>query len=243
MTLTPQQVLHFRQLGYLRLPTRLQDHLLNDLHEYVRALHDQDGTPKSYRLYERDTFLMTRLITHAGLGSDLESLLGPNIVYVANRHNQSALNLPHVSDTRLHRDVLQWTRNVLTCVAYLEDSTDANGCTRIIPGSHLLPFVGVPQPDGGGTWMGEHEEFEDMLDQAVPVPMRRGQVLAFDGLVFHAAGENTSARSRASLVLGFRSADELEYAPDPVRQVVVRGSQLYRGNDRNHRRVPRDKLM
>jgi ectoine hydroxylase-related dioxygenase (phytanoyl-CoA dioxygenase family) len=81
--------------------------------------------------------------------------------------------------------------------------------------------------------MDEHSEFADMLDQAVPVPVPAGGALLFDGTLFHATGENTSANSRAAIVLGFRSCDELDALPDESRQVIVTGKRLYRGNDRS----------
>ncbi|WBP89378.1 hypothetical protein [Kitasatospora cathayae] len=50
--------------------------------------------------------------------------------------------------------------------------------------------------------------------------------------VFHTVGANSGGSTRTSVVLGYRAADELDAHPDPDRQVVVTGTQLYRGNDR-----------
>lgn len=94
------------------------------------------------------------------------------------------------------------------------------------------PYVGVPQPDGGGTWIDEHPELADLVEQALPVPAPAGGILLFDGTIFHTACPNTSKSTRTSAVLGYRSADELDARPDPDRQIVVAGTQLYRGNDR-----------
>ncbi|MFI6116940.1 phytanoyl-CoA dioxygenase family protein [Kitasatospora sp. NPDC051164] len=133
---------------------------------------------------------------------------------------------------RLHRDILQPTRGLLTALVYLEDATVDTGCTWIIPGSHQAPCVGVPQPGGGGTWLDEHPELAYLGDQAVPVPVPAGGVLLFDATVFHTVGPNACTSTRAGVVLGYRSADELDAHPDPDRQIVVAGEQLYRGNDR-----------
>ncbi len=110
-------------------------------------------------------------------------------------------------------------------------------CTWIVPGSHRAPYVGVPQPDGGGTWMDEHPELAELAEQAVPVPAPAGGVLLFDGTVLHTVGANSGGSTRTSVVLGYRAADELDAHPDPDRQVVVAGAQLYRGNDRPNRCV------
>ena len=178
-------------------------------------------------------FLSVRkLIANEALVEPLRSLLGPNITFITNRHNQAALNSPGQFVPRFHRDVLQWSRNLVTAIVYLEDATVESGCTYIVPGSHFFPFVGVPQVDGGGTWMDEHVVFEHLDQQAVPVEMRAGDVLLFDSLVFHSVGANTSDRSRSSLTFGYRSADELDASPDTSRQILVSGEFLYRGNDR-----------
>ncbi|MFJ3221625.1 phytanoyl-CoA dioxygenase family protein [Kitasatospora sp. NPDC086801] len=233
--LTEQQARHFRDLGYLRLPDAgLPQRLLDDVAEAVRARAARlpAGRAKVYRLYQHDRALMHRLVAHPALTGPLTALLGPNVVYVLNRHNQGSLNAPGAQEVRLHRDILQPTRGLLTAVVYFEDATVETGCTWIVPGSHRAPYVGVPQPDGGGTWMDEHPELADLADQAVPVPVPAGGVLLFDGTLFHTVGANTGGTTRTSAVLGYRSADELDAHPDLDRQVVVAGAQLYRGNDR-----------
>ncbi|MFE4973360.1 phytanoyl-CoA dioxygenase family protein [Kitasatospora sp. NPDC056651] len=233
--LTEQQVRHFRDLGYLRLPgPGLPRDLLSDVAEVVRARAARlpAGQSKVYRLYQHDRTLMHRLVSHPALTGPLTMLLGPNVVYVLNRHNQGSLNAPGAQESRLHRDILQPTRGLLTAVVYFDDATVETGCTWIVPGSHRAPYVGVPQPDGGGTWMDEHPELADLAEQAVPVPVPTGGVLLFDGTAFHTVGANSGGSTRTSVVLGYRAADELDARPDPERQVVVAGAHLYRGNDR-----------
>jgi phytanoyl-CoA hydroxylase len=189
---------------------------------------------KLYGLRDRKPKLVDQLIKHPQLVTALTSLLGPNVFFVTNRHNHATVNDREgtKSEARLHRDILYPTRGLVTAVVYLEESTVTNGCTRILPGSHALPLVGVTQPDGGGTWMDEHQVFDGLLEQAVPVPMPEGSILLFNGLVFHSVGHNQSDRTRTSITLGFRSADELEYSPDDHRLIAVAGRHLYRGNDR-----------
>ncbi|MFF4895749.1 phytanoyl-CoA dioxygenase family protein [Streptomyces sp. NPDC001068] len=240
MSLTPQQIRHFRDSGYLRLPGLVPEALSSRLRDLVRDADARSGPvtqtpgaqPKLYRLYQRDPHLVHRLITLPQVVEPLCALLGPHVVYVLNRHNQAAVNHPGSAEPRLHRDILQWSRGLVTAVVYLEESTVLNGCTHLVPGSQYLPFVGVPQPDGGGTWMDEHPEFADLMDQALPIPMPAGGVLLFDSLVFHTVSANTGTTSRMSLVLGFRSTDELDHDPDHSRQVLVSGGHHYRGNDR-----------
>jgi phytanoyl-CoA hydroxylase len=177
---------------------------------------------------------MRRVIGNRALTGALVSLLGPNVVLVTNRHNHATLNNYLGTPAEgMHRDILQPTRSIITAAIYLQDSNLGNGATRIIPGSHNLPYVGVPQANGGGTWISEHEEYAGLEDQALPVPMDEGSVLLFNGSLFHGVGYNPSGQTRISMTFGFRSVDELDAKPDKSRQVIVAGEYMYRGNDRS----------
>jgi hypothetical protein len=239
MTLTHEQVAHFRQVGYFRIDNVIEDELVDELLTcvagecpHLNSKVTAISATKQYRMYEQHNPTMSRLVEHPNVMAAISSILGPNVVFVTNRHNQSAMNYAEEVDTRLHRDILHWSRNVITVIAYLSDANEQNGCTHVIPGSQHLPLVGVPQESGGGTWMEAHEEFVGLLDQAVPVPVRKGGILIFDGLLFHSAGKNRTQLPRPAVVLGYRSVDELDANPDPSTQIVVAGRQIYRGNDR-----------
>lgn len=242
-SLSHEQARFFRDMGYLRLPGVLDVEQTSVLREFVlrekqkedeqRRVKGEDPVVKLYSLYDRNPSLIGGLITHPMLLDALRGLLGPNIVFVKNRHNHTTVNDAHgtKSEARLHRDILQPTRGLLTAAFYLEESTLENGCTNILPGSHNFPYVGVPQPNGGGTWMDEHNEYEGLAHQALAVPMPEGSVLLFNGLAFHSVGHNQSGKTRISMTFGFRAADELDHSPDKARQIVVAGADLYRGND------------
>jgi hypothetical protein len=241
MMLSHQQVLHFRHTGYLRLPGVLEPDFVTEISDFLtkefaatagNGAIRSGGQVKLYDFLHRAGDLGKRLACHPSLVNALTGLLGPNIVMPLNRHNQASINAPGEAEPRLHRDVLQWTRNVVTAVVYLQDSDEANGCTYLIPCSHYAPFVGVSQVDGGGTWMDEHKEFAGLADQTVPVPVERGGVLLMDSLVFHSVGPNRSTSERRSIVLGYRSVDELDPRDLDSRQFLVTGEDLYRGNDR-----------
>jgi ectoine hydroxylase-related dioxygenase (phytanoyl-CoA dioxygenase family) len=235
----------YRDNGYLRLPEVLDHQETKDYREFVTQewLTDQatskvartgQKAAKVYDLYGRDSQLMHRLVAHPKLVDNLTNLLGPNVVFVRNRHNHGTLSPSSAAGEPegLHRDILQATRGLLSAVVYLEPSTIDNGCTYIIPSSHNLDFVGVPQVDGGGTWMAEHQEYQGLEDQALPVPMPAGGVLLFNGLAFHQPSLNNGDKTRISITLGYRSVDELAYTNDPDREVLVAGEFIYRGNDR-----------
>lgn len=241
--LSHEQARFFRTTGYYRLLNALTSEQAVALRTFVlqekqnedaqRAEQGKGKVVKLYGLYDRNPSLIEQVLTNPTLLGALKAILGPNIVFVKNRHNHATVNDSEgtKSESRLHRDILQPTRGLITAAVYLESSTLENGCTHIVPSSQSLPYVGIPQPKGGGTWMDEHAEYEGLLDQALPAPMPEGSVLLFDGLAFHGVGLNSSNKTRISMTFGFRSADELERYPDSERQVLIAGEYIYRGND------------
>lgn len=235
--LSQLEIRFFRDAGYLRMNNVIEAALTAELLDVSQRLFMEEtpASGKVYQAYQKSPAIRA-LVERQELLSPLESILGPNIVLVLNRHNQITMNRPGEFAPRLHRDVLQWTRNLVTVLVFLEDATPETGCTHLVPGSHLLPFVGVPQLDGGGTWMDEHVEYAGLEEQAVPVPVAAGGILIFDSLAFHSVGRNVTNRSRSSITLGFRSVDELDRPDGNQNQVVVAGEQIYRGND-THRVV------
>jgi ectoine hydroxylase-related dioxygenase (phytanoyl-CoA dioxygenase family) len=68
----------------------------------------------------------------------------------------------------------------------LTDFTDANGATRLVPGSHKKP-----NPDYGGAY------------ETIPGEMRAGDVLIWDGSLWHGGGANTTAARRTGIAMNY----------------------------------------
>jgi len=231
------QARFFRDAGYLRLPGRFDETdvaLLREkcVSEFERAegpvQRDASGSVvRLSRIYARSEAFRDAFTAPIILGP-LGSLLGPNIDFVLNRHNHVTVNGSRTKAARLHRDVLQWSRPIVSVLIYLDDANDQSGCTQVIPTSQLLPYVGTP--NNGGTWMDEHHVFAGLPDQALPVPMLSGQILAVDGLIFHAAGEGSEPGTRFALSGAYHSVDELKSPPHPAQATVVLGNNIYRGD-------------
>ena len=235
MRLTQPEIHHFRHNGYLKCPEILPSSTVNELKETILqdiadesapVVHDKTGriTRISHILDRAPIFLQAA--TQAALLDALESLLGPQIELVKNRHNHATLNYRVPTSDTFHRDAVQWSRSLISVVLYLEETNTQNGCTQVVPGSHLLPGLDVLHKVEKEQWVAN----SNLLSQAVPVPMPAGSALFIDGLIFHRIGPNKTADTRMSMTLGYHSADELTNLNDPKR-ILVRGTRNYRGND------------
>jgi ectoine hydroxylase-related dioxygenase (phytanoyl-CoA dioxygenase family) len=234
LSLTPEQVHLFRHNGFLKLPGRLAPERVAQLIETIRRdLRDEvqpvvrDRQRRVVRIsdiWSRDPIFRDTLTCPEVL-DPLEALLGPNIELILNRHNHATLRLAGEGTSYYHRDILQWSRTIVTVLFYLEETTVENGCTLVIPGTHWLPGIQALslEQDEGIARAG-------LLDQAVPVPMPTGGLLAIDSFLMHTAGINHTSGSRISMTVGYHSVDELSDVPNPKR-VLVRGERIYRGND------------
>jgi ectoine hydroxylase-related dioxygenase (phytanoyl-CoA dioxygenase family) len=69
----------------------------------------------------------------------------------------------------------------------LTDFTDANGATRIVPGSHRA----VAHPELGRDY------------ETVAAVMRRGSILVFDGSVWHGGGANRTETRRVGIAMNY----------------------------------------
>jgi ectoine hydroxylase-related dioxygenase (phytanoyl-CoA dioxygenase family) len=69
----------------------------------------------------------------------------------------------------------------------LTDFTDANGATRIIPGSHLRPDT----PDYGTKY------------DTVPATMPKGSVMVYNGSMWHGGGANRTGERRIGVAMNY----------------------------------------
>jgi ectoine hydroxylase-related dioxygenase (phytanoyl-CoA dioxygenase family) len=238
MKLTNQQIRFFRDTGYLKLNGVLSDKILSEMTLVITSQVQKRVKP--YRtnpngeivrlddLVARDPVFL-RVIQSPFISDALRSVLGPNVELKLNRHNHVKINGRGDNKYILHRDVLQWTRGLITVIIYLEDATVENGCTYVVPTTQHLPCAGVP--DNGVTCMDKHDIYTDLLEQSVPIPMPAGGVLFLDGRVFHSVGENKTTSTRQSICLAFHSVDELSGESDDRKTQLVLGERAYRGND------------
>ena len=229
MQLTPQEVQLFRHNGFIKFPKRLpgeqvaalKEAALRDIGKSVEPVARDNGRIiRLSNLWGRGG-IFQRTITSDEILDPLESLLGPNIEFLINRHNHFYLRDADSNHSlTLHRDCHHWSRPIVTVLLYLEESNLETGCTRVVPGTHLA----------AGFLSHRDADIERAYAQTIPLPMPPGGLLAIDGMLLHAAGINRSDRTRMSITLGFHSVDEFSFTPDP-KCILVRGERIYGGND------------
>ena len=98
----------------------------------------------------------------------------------------------------------------------LTDFTDANGATRLVPGSHLKP-----NPDYGGAY------------DSVPAEMKKGSVLIWDGALWHGGGANRTDTRRTGIAMNYcagfirqQENQQLGLAPELVKGFPPRLQEL-----------------
>ncbi len=218
--------------GFIDELKALVDQYLKD--EVAPYKRDKQGKIiKLFNLFDRNE-KFKQLYTLPSIIKPLQSLLGPNIEFLKNRHNHVSVIQKGSNERRFHRDVLHWSRPVISVLIYLQDSDIYNGCTEIIPTSQYLPFVPpYGLPNHAGTWLDEFEVYKGFENQALPVPVRKGDVLIFDTLIFHSPGINLTDEPRYAITAAYHAVDELLPTKCNHHRILVSGKRTYCGNELN----------
>ena len=174
------------------LRRELQPHF--DRRLFGRNPFEGHDTQRVYGLLQKSR-LFDPLVEHPAVMAACEATLGPGfLLSVAH----AILIHPGEAAQSLHHDdsfyPLPRPRRALgvSTIWALDDFTEENGATRIVPGSH--------------RWDGEEPD----ESAAQPVIMPAGSLLIFLGTLYHGGGENRSARTRLGITI--------QYCPPWARQ-------------------------
>ena len=167
---------------------------LHDLHRYSRAWCDA--------------------VTHPRLAGAIADLIGPNVeLHHTTLHAkppESGHPFPMHQDWAFYKHV---NERFVDCLVHLDDTDDENGCIRFLEGSHKggsLPHV-EQNPDGTpcephlptDTWR---------LEDTVPVPARRGDVVVFNYHTVHGSRINRTDTVRRVVRVGYRDPGNHQFA-------------------------------
>lgn len=247
MSLTPQQVAAFTDLGFLllegcftaaelaalrgNLPALLggrgERTILERTGEAVRSVYGLHADDRAFALLAR----------HPRLVEPARRLLGGDVYVYQSKLNTKAPFVGEVWDW--HQDYIFWRNEdgmpaprVVTAAVFLDDVTEFNGPIVVLPGSHregVLPCAGHDEPADGPFWLSHlSARLKYSVDRRVLAELSRrcglyapkagaGAVLLFDANLVHASAPNISPFSRALMLYTYNHVDNA-----PPRQRLTR---------------------
>lgn len=139
-------------------------------------------------------------------------LSADELLLTQNHHNCVMTKMPAFSSqTEWHQDFRYWRFDrpeLVNVWLALGDEGVENGGMRFIPGSHKME-VGRGQLDADLFLRQDLAENTALLDSAVDLSMKAGDVLFFHCKTFHAAGANLSNKAKYSLVFSYHALNNL----------------------------------
>lgn len=167
----------------------------------IRAAADTGFTGRRLgNLFARDE-VFRELTMSAQMRYLIEQQLGAEYLLTSNSSidlQPGEVHGPLHTDELLYNSVVPWPHPPLVCntVWAIDDFTEANGATLILPGSHREQFKA-----GAITDMGQLSP--NLPDGVIQLVMPKGSMLVLSGSVWHTGGSNVSDASRLALVWNF----------------------------------------
>jgi ectoine hydroxylase-related dioxygenase (phytanoyl-CoA dioxygenase family) len=204
-TLTPDEldehVARIAEEGYSIVPDAIEPDLLDELVAELHRLEVDLGIVPAHNDFEgSQTVRIYNLLVH---GAAFERVpVHPNVLPVVERILDQQLLISSLSSIAIcqgetpqpiHADDMLMPipkphpPTVCNTMWALTDFTEANGATRIIPGSHLADA----SPDYGWHY------------DSIPAEMPQGSVLVWHGSLWHGGGANTTDQRRIGLAMNY----------------------------------------
>lgn len=159
----------------------------------------------------------------------VEDIVGPDILVWSSSVFAKKPASPHY--VSWHQDLTYWgldPPNVVTAWLALTESNAANGCMRVVPGSHLRDVVDHRDTFAEHNLLSRGQEVAVEVDEAeaVDLVLQPGEMSLHHVKIFHGSRPNASGRPR----IGFA----VRYVAAEVRQVrgAADSATLLRGTDR-----------
>jgi hypothetical protein len=216
------------------LPLEEIEHLKIELDEQFKTVYDCNGD-----FYGHSTKRLGTLFTRALLFQKMAII--PNILstldhFLLKGCSHYQINLtqaisigPKEVKQILHRDDPMFPflhpgqEVMINCMWAIDDFTEENGATVLVPGSHLWPRIPASSLD-------KDKLSPDLLTQGV---MKKGSVLIYLGSLYHCGGANQTNTRRTGAVISYslgwlRQAENhyLAYSAEEVRAMPERLQRL-----------------
>ncbi|MEO2177810.1 MAG: phytanoyl-CoA dioxygenase family protein [bacterium] len=144
------------------------------------------------------------------LKQTLRRLFGAEEIRLSQCHHNCIMTKQpgYSSATLWHQDNRYWSfdeENLISVWLAVRDEIRANGCLRVIPGSHHLELE-PGRFDASLFLRTDLAENKSMIAQSVQVELKQGDVLFFHSRLFHAAGRNLSEQTKLSVVFTYHQS-------------------------------------
>jgi hypothetical protein len=182
--------------------------------EYFRDRHDEmdrhlGGRPSAEQKGDAHLYFkwVCDLATHRAVLDAVEDIIGPDILI-----HSSTIFTKYPEDEKFvswHQDSHYWglsePRLVSAWIA-LTDSTTANGCLRVLPGTHTRAFEHMEQPQQTNILSRGHtvSDIPD-VNRAVDIVLRAGQMSFHHANLIHGSKPNTTKGPRIGIAVRYAS--------------------------------------
>lgn len=236
--LTPQQLTHYREQGFVipdfRLPALTIQSIKDDFGRFLVRYPEFRQNCPALLIYDT-TFL--NYARNSEILDMVAQILGEDIAI----WNSSFFGKPAHDGKRVpwHQDGRYWPiRPLASCSVWIavDDSNTENGCLRVIPGSHksgkLFKHENNPSDDLVLSLELLGSEFDERT--AVDIVLESGQISLHDVFLIHGSESNTSGKPRRGMTLRFFPTTSV-YERDIEKWEQPRSLFLMRGIDRSKR--------
>src|SRR4051812_40009806 len=234
--LTGEQVAFYHEHGYLRIPQmftpaeaeELSDHLDRLIENW--AIKDQGWTGPWRRKYmDESTEKKSQLIalhdlqyysdawaaavTNRRLCGAMADLLDGGPVEL--HHSTLHVKPPETGHPfPMHQDWAFYKHNddrYVDVLVHLDDTRHENGEIRFLDGSHKAGALEHVVKDEEGKGCTPHLPFEKYkLEETVPVPAKKGDIVCFNIFTIHGSHINVTDRARRLVRVGFKHPDNVQ---------------------------------
>jgi len=247
--LTPEQVEFYKEHGYLRIPqvfTRqeidaMDVELMNLIENFAsneagwtgpwrKVYMDAETQKKSKLIALHDLSFYsqawTQAVTHQTLTAAMADLIGPNVEL---HHSTLHAKPPETGHPfPMHQDWAFYQHEddrYVDVLVHLDDTDDINGCILFLDGSHhkgSLEHI-TKTPDGPCTPHLPTDQYS--LEDTVPVPAKRGDVVCFNIHTIHGSRINKTSKIRRLVRIGYRDPENVQTGGQSLGRLglMVRG--------------------
>lgn len=252
-TLTDDQVEFYRENGFLRVPqvfTPEEMDWLDDELEFLmdqwaqtetgwtgpwrKAYMDAETEKKSKLTSLHDLHFYSeawmRAVSHTHMANVLEALLGPNVEV---HHMTLHAKPPETGHPfPLHQDNAFYEHSddrYIDALIHLDDTSHANGEIRFSAGSHKLGYLPHITMTPEGEACTPHLATDVWkLEDTVPVPAKRGDVVLFNIFCVHGSYINTTDKVRRMVRCGYRDPENWQVSGQSIGRpgIMIRGHRV-----------------